>query len=47
MGGHGIGMIVPRFITGTDNYLAFHDWGERIVVLKLGYHAEESARIGK
>ncbi|MBA4386793.1 MAG: hypothetical protein C0404_02360 [Verrucomicrobia bacterium] len=36
----------PRFFGGTDNYLAFDDWGERLVVLKLGYHAEERAAIG-
>jgi hypothetical protein len=40
-----IGMTAVRYIGGTDNYLAFEDWGERMVVLKLNYHAEESAGI--
>jgi hypothetical protein len=40
-----IGMTNVRYIAGTDNYLAFEDWGERIVVLKLEYHAEESAAV--
>lgn len=34
-----------RFISGTDNYLVYEDYGERIVVLKLNYHAEESVGI--
>ena len=34
-------MFMARFISGTDNYLCFEDWGERLVVLKLNYHAEE------
>jgi hypothetical protein len=37
-----IRLTLPRFISGTDNYLVFDDWGERLVVLKLGYHAEET-----
>jgi hypothetical protein len=45
VGGDGIGLTMPRFITGTDNYLAFSDWGERLVVLKLNYHAEETVPI--
>jgi hypothetical protein len=44
--GYGIGMFLPRFISGTDNYLVFDDWGERLPVLKLNYHAEETAAIG-
>ncbi len=40
-----IALTLPRFISGTDNYLAFDDWGEKIVVLKLGYHAEETAQV--
>ncbi len=40
-----IGMTNVRYIGGTDNYLAFEDWGERLVVLKLDYHAEETAAI--
>jgi hypothetical protein len=41
VGGDGIGLLVPRMMSGTDNYLCFQDWGERLVVLKLNYHAEE------
>jgi hypothetical protein len=37
----------PRFVSGTDNYLAFEDWGERLVVLRLACHAEEMAPVGK
>jgi len=42
-----IGMTGVRFIGGTDNYLGFEDWGERFVVLKLAYHAEETVPIGR
>jgi hypothetical protein len=35
----------PRFIGGTDNYLAFDDWGESLKVLKLEYHAENTVPI--
>jgi hypothetical protein len=45
--GDGITSVQIRYISGTDNYLAFGDWGERIVVLKLNYHAEQSAGIEK
>jgi hypothetical protein len=44
-GGTDIGMTSARYISGTDNYLAYQDWGERIVVLRLEYHAEETAAI--
>jgi hypothetical protein len=44
-GGTDIGMTAARFMSGTDNYLCFEDWGERIVVLKLDYHTEEMVRI--
>jgi len=44
-GGTDIGMTSVRYIGGTDNYLAFEDWGEKMVVLRLEYHAEESAAI--
>jgi len=46
VGGDGIGLTLPRFISGTDNYLAFDDWGERLMVLGLSYHAEEEAGLG-
>jgi hypothetical protein len=42
-----IGITTSRFLSGTDNYLCFEDWGERLVVLKLDYHAEETAPIGR
>ena len=44
-GGTDIGITCARYIGGTDNYLCFEDWGERIVVLKLDYHAEATAAI--
>jgi DNA-binding beta-propeller fold protein YncE len=34
-----------RFISGTDNYLVYEDYGERVVVLRLSYHAEAEASI--
>jgi hypothetical protein len=45
-GGDGIGMFLVRFVSGTDNYLVFDDYGERLVVLRLNYHAEETVEIG-
>jgi hypothetical protein len=45
-GGEDVGIMLVRFISGTDNYLVFDDWGEKIVVMKLNYHAEESVGIG-
>jgi len=45
-GGTDIGITSARYMSGTDNYLAFQDWGERLVVLKLDYHAEETCAIG-
>jgi hypothetical protein len=47
VGGDGIGLLVPRMVSGTDNYLCFQDYGERLVVLKLNYYAEESVAIAK
>jgi hypothetical protein len=45
IGGDQIAMIAPRYLSGTDNVLVFEDWGERLVVLRLTYHAEETAAI--
>jgi hypothetical protein len=45
VGDEGISFFVPRFISATDNYIAVHDWAERIVVLKINYHAEETVPI--
>ncbi|MFC1671841.1 hypothetical protein ACFL01_01770 [Planctomycetota bacterium] len=44
-GAEDFGLTMPRFISGTDNFLAFDDWGERIVTLKLKYHTEAVAAI--
>ena len=44
-GSEEICFIAPRYIGGTDNYLAIPDWGEKIVVLKLDYHTEASTEI--
>lgn len=41
----GISFCGLRFIAGTDNYLVFEDYAERFAVLKINYHAEESAPI--
>jgi hypothetical protein len=46
-GGEDVRMFLPRFVSGTDNYLVFDDWGERLVVVDLGYHAEETAGVGE
>ncbi|MFC1672328.1 hypothetical protein ACFL01_04265, partial [Planctomycetota bacterium] len=42
-GGTDIGMMLPRYVSGTDDYLCYGDMGEKIVVLKLDYHAGETA----
>jgi hypothetical protein len=41
-GGDGIAMAYVRFLSGTDNYLVFSDRAERLAVLKLNYHTEET-----
>jgi len=46
VGGDHIGLTLPRFISGTDNYLCFDDHGERLTVLKLDYHAAKTAPVG-
>lgn len=45
-GGEDICFIAPRYIGGTDNYLAVPDWGEKIVIMRLNYHAEAVVKIG-
>jgi hypothetical protein len=45
VGGDGIAIANARFIAGTDDRLVFEDHGERIMVLRLNYHAEETAGI--
>jgi hypothetical protein len=44
-GGDDLGIMLPRFVSATDNYLVFDDWGERLVVLKLAYHVEATVPI--
>jgi hypothetical protein len=36
-----------RFISGTDNYLVYEDYGERVVVPRLDSRAQETVEIGK
>jgi hypothetical protein len=45
VGGDGIAFSDARMVSGTDNYLCFSDRGERIIVLKLNYHAEETVPV--
>jgi hypothetical protein len=45
IGGDNIAMNLVRFISGTDDYLVFDDWGERLTVLRLDYHEEAVAPI--
>jgi hypothetical protein len=45
VGGDNIGLSLVNYVSGTDNYLAFEDWSERLVVLKLDYHAEETVPV--
>lgn len=45
LGGDNISMYLPRFLSTTDDRLCFDDWGERLVVLKLAYQAEESVGV--
>ncbi len=40
-----LGQSHIRFVSATDNYMVYEDGGERIVVLKLGYRAEEKTQI--
>jgi hypothetical protein len=45
IGGDHIAMNLVRFVSGTDDYLVFDDWGERLTVVRLDYHAEAVAPI--
>ncbi|MFC1671697.1 hypothetical protein ACFL01_01045 [Planctomycetota bacterium] len=45
VGGDDIAVFVPRYISGTDNYLVYESWSERLTVLKIDYHAEETVAI--
>ncbi|MFC1671511.1 hypothetical protein ACFL01_00095 [Planctomycetota bacterium] len=44
-GSEDIAVHLPRFVSATDNYVCFDDWGERLVSCKLTYHAEELADV--
>jgi hypothetical protein len=44
VGGDNIALFNVRFVSGTDNYICFDDWSERLVVLKIAYH--EEAEVG-
>jgi hypothetical protein len=45
VGGDNIAVFVPRYMSGTDNYLVYESWSERLTVLKIAYHAEETVPI--
>jgi hypothetical protein len=45
VGGDDIAVFIPRYISGTDNYLVYESWSERLTVLKIAYHAEETIPI--
>jgi hypothetical protein len=45
VGGDEIGITIPRYVSGTDNYLCFSDLGDRIMLLRLNYCAEETVGI--
>jgi hypothetical protein len=45
VGDDGIALFQPRYIGGTDDYVCFSDWGERFVLLKVDYHAQETAPV--
>ncbi len=45
LGGDEIATTSIRHISGTDNYICFEDWEQRLVSLKLNYHAEATAPI--
>lgn len=43
VGDDGIAVFHPRAVSATDNYIVFSSWEEWVTVLKIEYHAEESA----
>jgi hypothetical protein len=43
--GDGIALTRGAFVSATDNYLVIADWGRRLIVARLAYHAEETVRI--
>jgi len=44
-GKDGIASTMVWFVSGTDNYLCISDWGQRLIVAKLNYHAEETVPV--
>jgi hypothetical protein len=47
IGGDNISVFHPRAVSTTDNYMVFDSWGERLTVLRLDYHLEETVPIGR
>jgi hypothetical protein len=45
IGGDNIAFTFVRYLSATDNYLVVGDRGERLIVLKLAYHQEETVPI--
>ncbi|MBM4038429.1 MAG: hypothetical protein FJ290_07935 [Planctomycetes bacterium] len=45
VGGDGIAMTRGAFVSATDNYLCISDWGHRLIVARLDYHAEETVAV--
>jgi hypothetical protein len=45
VGGDNIAFTFVRYLSATDNYLVVGDRGERLIVLKLAYHQEETVSI--
>jgi hypothetical protein len=46
-GADGLATTLIRYVSGTDNYLCVSDWGQRIILMKLNYHAEDTVATGK
>ncbi len=44
-GGTDIALFNPRYVSGTDEHIVFEDWAEKLVVLRIEYHAREDAAI--
>ncbi len=46
LGGDHIPVMTGRFVSGTDNYICYDVRGERLIVLRIAYHARETVPIG-
>jgi hypothetical protein len=44
-GSDGIATVRGAFVSATDNYLCISDWGHRLIVVRLNYHAEETREV--